>query len=186
MQKPVSRRVAREAAFQFLFSIDNPVLQTTVSESEFIRFCENFLLPHDEFSWEIVTGTVENADAIDAQLRLLSTNWKLERMPRVDRTILRLFAYEILFRADIPKTVSINESLEMAKKFGEADSTAFVNGILDKISGPKNTDTGIAAEEIPTTIAEALEANIGLASEEDLTPPHMIKQNTAEFVVRAI
>jgi N utilization substance protein B len=66
----------------------------------------------------------------------LSTNWRLDRMSRVDLTILRLAAQEILFRADIPKSVSINEAVELAKRFGAEDSPAFVNGLLDKIAKP--------------------------------------------------
>lgn len=133
--KGVTRRQSRETAFQFLYGYlpstsEAPLL---FSQIEFEKFCVNFNLPHDEFSWELAFGTGKEIQALDLKITSLSTNWRLERMPRVDRTILRLSAYEILFRTDIPKTVAINEAVELAKRFGEIDSPGFVNGILDKL-----------------------------------------------------
>ena len=71
---------------------------------------------------------------IDLLIQKTSTNWKLERMARVDRNILRLAVYEILRRADVPVRVTLNEAVELGKKFGSEESSAFVNGVLDRIA----------------------------------------------------
>lgn len=88
-----------------------------------------------EFAQELVRGVLEEREDLDARIDAASLNWRLARMPVVDRNILRLGAHEILSRADIPASVSINEAIELAKRFGGAESRAFVNGILDRIAG---------------------------------------------------
>jgi N utilization substance protein B len=85
------------------------------------------------FTEELVGGVWEKRAAIDAAVQQASRNWRLERMARVDRNILRLAAYEILHRTDVPHKVVINEAIEIAKRFGTADSSAFVNGVLDRL-----------------------------------------------------
>jgi N utilization substance protein B len=131
----LSRRQAREACFQFLYGhLPAPgAAATDPSESDFRHFCGNFGTAFDEFAWELASGTGQRLPAIDEQITKLSTNWRLERMSRVDLTILRLASFEILYRPDIPKNVSINEAVELAKRFGAEDSPAFVNGVLDKL-----------------------------------------------------
>jgi N utilization substance protein B len=86
------------------------------------------------FAEELVAGVLDHRDAIDEKIREKSKNWALSRMARVDVNILRLAVYELLYRSDIPKVVTINEAIEVAKKFGNEDAPAFVNGILDEIA----------------------------------------------------
>ena len=130
-----TRRQARELAFQFLYGHlpEAGSAVVTFRHTEFDLFCDNFTEKPDEFAWELIEGTGKNIPTLDETIGKLSTNWRLERMPRVDLTIIRLAAYEIMHRTDIPKTVSINEAIELAKRFGAEDSAAFVNGLLDKL-----------------------------------------------------
>jgi len=86
-----------------------------------------------EFAQRLVLGVESNSERIDQLIEEASTNWRLVRMPLVDRNILRLATYELLECADIPANVSINEAVELAKRFGAADSRAFVNGIVDRL-----------------------------------------------------
>jgi len=86
-----------------------------------------------EFAFLLCRGVLENIDAIDGILNSCSENWKVSRMSRVDRNILRLSVCEIVFLSDIPLPVTINEAIEVAKEFGSETSAAFINGILDKI-----------------------------------------------------
>lgn len=87
-----------------------------------------------DFAAELVKGVTENRSAIDELLTAKSKNWSLVRMARVDLCILRIAIFELLYRSDIPKNVTINEAIEVAKKFGTEDSPSFVNGILDEIA----------------------------------------------------
>lgn len=86
-----------------------------------------------EFAQALVDGIVANQPAIDALLKKSCANYDLHRLAAVDRNILRLGIYEMLFCSDIPPVVSINEAIELAKKFGSEDSARFVNGILDRV-----------------------------------------------------
>lgn len=86
-----------------------------------------------EFASLLCRGVFENLDAIDSTLNGCSENWKVSRMSIIDRNILRLSVYEMVFLSDIPVPVTINEAIEVAKEFGSETSAAFVNGILDKI-----------------------------------------------------
>lgn len=83
------------------------------------------------FAWELVKGVWENSTSLDAQLKALSQNWRIERMGKVEITLLRLALYEIGFRKDIPAKVAMNEAIELSKQFGDDNSRSFVNGILD-------------------------------------------------------
>jgi len=85
------------------------------------------------FSNEIFKGTIENLRHIDREIKNAAEHWVLERMAIVDRNILRLACYEILYRDDIPPLVSIDEAIEISKKYSSSESPAFINGILDKI-----------------------------------------------------
>ena len=87
-----------------------------------------------EFARALVDGVLAEREALDARIEGASTNWRLARMPVVDRNILRLGAHEIAARTDIPASVSINEAIELAKRFGGAESRAFVNGLLDRLA----------------------------------------------------
>jgi transcription antitermination factor NusB len=85
------------------------------------------------FSRKLVCGVRENIKCLDSMIRRSSKNWRLERMSVVDRSILRLASYEILFMDDIPYKVSIDEAVELGKKFGTEESGGFINGVLDNI-----------------------------------------------------
>lgn len=87
-----------------------------------------------EFSIFLVEGISKNKDLIDSLISKYATNWQIQRMPAIDRNILRLATFELLFADDIPPKVSINEAIEMAKRYGDKDSGKFVNGVLDKIN----------------------------------------------------
>jgi N utilization substance protein B len=86
-----------------------------------------------EFAQRLVTGVAESRAEIDELIERFSTNWRLKRMPVVDRNILRVATYELMACKDIPGTVAVNEAIELAKTFGTEDSRAFVNGIIDRI-----------------------------------------------------
>ena len=128
-----SRRRAREAALQVLYQID-----LTAEDAEpALELYFQYLTAGDdarEFAGELVRGCTANRDAIDAKIREVSRHWRLERMARVDRNILRLATFELLFLADVPRKVTLNEAVELAKRFGDEDSPAFVNGVLDRIA----------------------------------------------------
>jgi N utilization substance protein B len=128
------RRRAREYALQILFQID--FRGREVSGNDF----DDFWLDKDvtgdvkKFAEEIVRGTIESLDEIDSWIEKVAENWVLRRMAAVDRNILRFAAYEILYRKDIPSAVTINEAIEIAKKFSSSESAPFINGILDKLA----------------------------------------------------
>jgi len=87
-----------------------------------------------DFAEDLVEGVVTNQSIIDRTIEEKSKNWSKSRMPKVDLSILRMATYELLLRTDIPKNVTINEAIEVAKKFGTEESPAFINGILDEIA----------------------------------------------------
>ncbi len=86
------------------------------------------------YAEEIVRGVAAAREEVDARLVEASTNWRLERMTRVDRNILRLSAWELAFRREVPRAVVIDEAVELAKAYGAEDSGAFVNGVLDRVA----------------------------------------------------
>ena len=92
----------------------------------------------DENNWQFVTrivdGVVSHLKSIDELIERFSLNWKVSRMARVDRNVLRLAAYELAFESDVPSRATLNEAIEIAKRFGTEDSGKFVNGILDRIA----------------------------------------------------
>lgn len=93
-----------------------------------------------QFALDLVQGVLAVRDELDRRIRGLSEHWRLERMSIVDRNILRLGAYEVLYRLDIPPKVSIDEAVELAKEYGDEKSSAFVNGILDKLAATRLKD----------------------------------------------
>ena len=126
------RRRSRELAIQVLyhleFSKDDPAMG-------FDFICDDFGAPEDikPFSRELVLGVCVHLEGLDRLIDEASKNWRLERIAKVDRSILRLGAYELLYRDDIPPKVSINEAVDLGKKFGTEESGAFINGVLDRI-----------------------------------------------------
>jgi transcription antitermination factor NusB len=126
------RRRARELAIQVLFHMEyNP---GDPGES-FDRVCESFGPPKEvrAYSREVVLGVWENKADLDRLIRRSSKNWRVERMSRVDRNILRMAIYEVVYRKDVPPKVSIDEAVELGKRYGTEESGAFINGILDHI-----------------------------------------------------
>jgi N utilization substance protein B len=143
------RRQGRELALKIIYSLQD---QDSSMEEVFADFWANFRFrddvlgdPLDEFNRPIppevreyaeglVRGVADYLERIDQMIEELSTNWALDRMARVDLSLLRLAAYELLARPDVPASVAINEAIEIGKVYGTKDTPAFVNGILDKIS----------------------------------------------------
>jgi N utilization substance protein B len=127
------RRDAREAAVQFLYQVD------THKPADVEKALEEFWRQNDakqnvrDFANELLRGTLEKRVEIDARIASLADNWDFARLAVVDRNILRLALYEMLFRTEIPPVVSINEAIEIAKKFSSAESGKFVNGLLDRV-----------------------------------------------------
>ncbi len=117
---------------QALFCMD---MQKDSSAQIFERFCDHFHPPHkpQPFFLQLVLGVLETLSEIDALIERFSMNWKLNRMSGVDRNVMRIAVYEILHCDDIPAKVSINEAVDIGKKFGSSESGAFINGILDSI-----------------------------------------------------
>lgn len=136
------RRRAREFALQALYAVDTagesggPALSGLwASRLDDVESAGEPVSPEEaEFAKEIVRGVLEDREGLDRRIEAASLHWRLVRMPVVDRNILRIGAFELAHRADIPASVSINEAIELAKRFGGAESRAFVNGILDRIA----------------------------------------------------
>lgn len=126
------RTRARELALQMLYQLD---LRGSEVEAEVDLFLEeNDAEPAvRQFAAELLRGAWERRAALDECIRVVAQNWNLNRMAAIDRNILRLGTFELLHRPDIPAKVSINEAIDLAKKYSTAESGAFVNGVLDKI-----------------------------------------------------
>lgn len=126
------RRLSREMALKVLFQID--LVSTNIEETLKYTF-ENgkFSVEVKEFTLLLVKGVMSNISEIDKAINNYTNNWSLERITNIDRNILRMAIYEILYLKNIPKSVSINEAVELAKKYGTKSSFSFVNGVLGKI-----------------------------------------------------
>lgn len=122
----MKRREAREKAVQTLFQLDN----TELSVTEAITYITES--PVNKFYEQLVRGTMENKDAIDKAIVEKLENWSLDRLPKIERTVLRLAVYELLFGEDAPHKVVLNEAIELCKTFGDEKSGRFVNGVLSK------------------------------------------------------
>ena len=128
------RRKAREAAIQYHFWRDLQRGETPERIEDFWEFCP--ATPRvREFAQPLIEGMVAHLDEVDERIRRYSENYEFNRISPVDRNVLRLAIFEMLFRDDIPPVVSIDEAIELAKTFGGADSGRFVNGILDRVKG---------------------------------------------------
>lgn len=126
------RTTSREVALQSLFYMD---MRKNTSPEVLTLFCENFTVSEQSLSFflELVNGITSAMSEIDAVIERFSDNWKISRMSCVDRNAIRMAAYEMLYREDIPVKVSINEAINLGKKYGSEDSGAFINGVLDSI-----------------------------------------------------
>ena len=135
------RRIARERALQALYQLD---VQGGVPSGK--EALESAWVSGDEsgkelaseemrqFALEIVEGVRAKLAELDGLIETHSHNWRVERMARIDRNVLRLGAYELLYRPDVPKKVTLNEAVELGKKYGNEESSAFINGLLDKLA----------------------------------------------------
>ncbi len=133
------RSRAREVALQLLFQRDyNPGTERSAIE----QFVHDRVRdePLEQFCLVLYDGVIAHLDEIDSQLAGSAENWRLPRMAAVDRNILRLGAFEMLFYDDTPTNVALDEAIVMARRFGSADSSSFVNGVLDRLQqGPTTT-----------------------------------------------
>jgi N utilization substance protein B len=130
---PAKRTKARERALQALYQID--VAAEGIDEA-LARFWKSFEPVEREvmaLAESLVRGVAEHRRAIDEEIERVSSNWRLDRMAKVDRNVLRLATYELL-RTDVPVKVAINEAIELGKKYGSESTGAFVNGVLDRIA----------------------------------------------------
>jgi N utilization substance protein B len=138
----MNRRKSRELAMKLLF-------QMTVNKEDYKEVIKNL---HDnleqdvrdeedidlkdidmEYITRVLKGVEENRDIIDGEIEKHLLNWKLSRLAKIDLTIMRVCTYEMLFEVDIPNSASLNEALELAKKYSDEKSVPFINGVLDKI-----------------------------------------------------
>jgi transcription antitermination factor NusB len=127
------RTKARECALQVLYAMDiRKGSKREVSESYWQENKES--LEIKKFAMDLIDGTLVKMSKIDQLITKYADNWRIERMAVIDRNIIRMAIYELLYTADIPPKVAINEAVELAKKFGDDESGSFVNGVLDKIN----------------------------------------------------
>ena len=127
------RSRGREVALQLLFQREhNPKIDRAALE----RFAQERIKeePIRKFCLYLYDGVVSNIADIDPKITAAAENWRLARMPTVDRNILRLGAFELLFMQDTPAAVAFDEAIELARRYGTADSSAFINGVLDKMA----------------------------------------------------
>jgi N utilization substance protein B len=129
----MKRRRAREYALQILYQQD--ITGEPVTEEVLRQFWQAHPEPKDlrDFTEDLVRGTNEHIQEIDSLIAEAAQHWRLERMSTIDRNILRFATYELLCRDDIPAAVTINEAVEVTKKYSDKDSPSFVNGVLDRI-----------------------------------------------------
>jgi len=161
------RRKARELVLQFLYQTDmnppegrgdrttggtgsgaadggpRPDYNGAAVEVEITSFWENFKTEEEgkSFFRQLALGVMTHRNDIDSLIDKASENWRLSRMATVDRNILRLAVYELLYLEDIPPRVTINEAVEIAKRYGSEESPSFINGVLDKIAHTQTKKT---------------------------------------------
>lgn len=128
-----SRRKARETALQALYQVETTGENVDRAIAD---FAESFELSDQgaDFSWSLVRGVLERRDEIDEQIAAVTANWKVERLSRIDLCAIRVAVYEMLAKPELPVEIIIDEAVEIARKFGTAESSKFVNGVLDPIA----------------------------------------------------
>ena len=163
--KKHERSAARASAAALLYSADI-IEEDAISLAEQGRYpAEDFEL--SEYAESLVRGVTEKQSDIDGYLKQTSENWSLDRMPYMDRAILRLAVYEMLFADDVPISVAIDEAVELAKTYGgEDESSRFVNGVLGKIARMiEGADEGEAEAEADAQAQEPAKAEEGTDGE---------------------
>jgi N utilization substance protein B len=152
------RSRAREVALQLLFQRD---ANSGVDRVALERFAHDRLgdAGLEAFCLGLYDGVLQHLSEIDARIAAVAQNWRLQRMAIVDRNVLRLGAYEMLFAAEAtPVPVALDEAIELARRYGSADSPAFVNGVLDKLHPEQKAEPAALNESAPPA-----EANPGAA-----------------------
>lgn len=143
----MGRRETRENAMKLLYQVQ---IQKDDIEEQINRFIEEYEIndtQDKEYFLNVVNGVINNEEELDNLISIHAKGWTIHRMPKVDLAIMRLSCYEIKYRRDIPVNVSINEAVEMAKKYSGEQSKTFVNGVLGKIFAELAEDTAIDSEE---------------------------------------
>ena len=133
-----TRRQSRECTLQMLYAFDN----CSMDEKAIFDCFNEFLpieIPYREFSIAIFKGVCQNQQKIDSLIEKYADNWEISRMTVIDRNIMRLAAYEILFMPKTPISVIIDEAVEISKTYSNKDSSKFVNGILDKLKNERKS-----------------------------------------------
>ncbi|MDI6799098.1 MAG: transcription antitermination factor NusB [Actinomycetota bacterium] len=141
----LERRKARRMALEILYEKD--ILGDTIDDIIRVRNASNRGAPLSDFALTLLHGFERNHEKIDELIAEYADNWSIDRMPIVDRNIIRIGVYEMLFEEAIPIRVSINEAVELAKIFGSEDSSKFVNGILGRIAREMGEEETVATEE---------------------------------------
>ena len=139
MSRRVSRELAMKLLYQFQLRDDDIHEQIDLFLSEIERPLE---VSEKEYFLDVVQGVMDKREEIDSLIQNYARGWSLERMPKVDLAIMRLAIYELRFRKDIPWNVSINEAVELAKKYGGDQSKTFINGVLGKVAASLQVTEG--------------------------------------------
>lgn len=127
------RTKGREEALKILYQAEITKRPVTMASDNYWELKEKYDSTVRNFSNRITEGVQEFCEEIDEKISKYATNWQLKRMAVIDRNILRMGVFELIYATDIPPKVTINEAVELAKKYGDVESSKFVNGILDKI-----------------------------------------------------
>ena len=128
-----TRRKGRELALQALYQIEMTGDPSAAAVDLFLQHFEGNIIAK-EFARRLVSGTVSQRAEIDRLIAEATEHWKIERLAKVDFVLLRMATYELVFCADIPTSVTLDEAIEIAKRFGSDDSAGFINGVLDRIA----------------------------------------------------
>lgn len=133
-----ARRTGRERALQALYQLEiSPGSVIAALESAWAAVADEEPKPDPDakrFAQELAEGAWGKREEIDALIQQHSHNWRVDRMNRIDRNVLRIGIFELQYRPDIPRKVTLNEAVELAKRFGTEDSSAFINGLLDRVA----------------------------------------------------
>jgi transcription antitermination factor NusB len=133
------RSRARELALQFLYQVD-------LRGPEFLDEVRTFLRDEEsdkgtrEFALHLIRGTTQHLDEVNELISRVAKNWDIERMAVIDRNVLRMATFELLYCAEIPPKVSINEAIELGKRYSTQNSGGFINGVLDKIKDRRKSE----------------------------------------------
>lgn len=158
------RSRAREVALQLLFQFDSNPSVSRAAQEQFVR--DRLHDPNLEpFCFSLLDGVQAHRQEIDRQLTEAAENWRLQRMAGVDRNVLRMGAYELMFVPDLPVSAAIDEAIELARRYGSKDSPSFVNGVLDRVAEMRATAGNQAPAEPPAAEAAAPPENLNSTAE---------------------